>query len=190
MAFGIILLPRQQDADLLHRMSLDLSKGIDCWMILGPASPPHISVLHVEGDQEECWSWWEAIRQELATSDHIATLRGLSTASIPVGDFYVPNGGGYVGLEVTRSAELLRAHSIALIRCHEWQLTPLGVTGDGYQPHITLCVTKSGALPSTRPPVQNLRLQSLRLAFGKLGAFGTFPAILDVSPIVYTDGSP
>ena len=64
-------------------------------------------------------------------------------AVVAAGDYYLPQGGVYVGLEVVRRPDLDVLHQEALGRVREAGATPLGAVGADFRPHLTLGVTRA-----------------------------------------------
>ncbi|MFC3741702.1 2'-5' RNA ligase family protein [Paractinoplanes deccanensis] len=169
MAYGVVLRPDAETSRSLVDLSHAIGDGHQPLMLLGEKAPPHVSVLHVDcpGDQTAGIA--------AATAPHRsrtfkATIIGLLYTLIPPGDYYVPAGGHYFGLEIIRSPELDALHQEFLRLGH----TPLGLVGDDYRPHITLGVT---AGPPSLPPLSTVPTGTLRLTMrsGPIGPFGTFP---------------
>jgi hypothetical protein len=141
-------------------------------MLLGENAPPHLSVLHVDCADDQ------TAGIAAATAPHrgrtvAARIIGLLYAVIPPGDYYVPTGGYYFGLEMTRSPELDALHQRFLRLGHP----PLGLVDQDYRPHITLGVT---ALPPSLPPLTQVPtgVIPLTIAGGPVGPYGTFPDLV------------
>ena len=172
MAYGVVLRPDAGTSRSLVELSHLIGDGHEPLMLLGVKAPPHLSVLHVE-----CAAYRsEAIAA--ATAPHrgrtfSAKIIGLLYAVVPPGDYYVPTGGYYFGLEVTRTPELDALHREFLGLGH----SPLGLVGEDYRPHLTLGMT---AAPPGQPPFPRIPagVVPLTIASGPVGPFGTFPELL------------
>jgi hypothetical protein len=171
MAYGVVLLPDTRIAGALIELSHAIGHGARPLSQLGPQAPPHVSVLHLDGPDEEVAAYARA---------HPIRLRvkviGLLYVPVPAGDYYVPTGGTYFGVEVVRRPDLDALHREYLRFAAEHGMSPLGAVGDDYRPHITLGVT---AVQPALPPLDNLPLGELEvhLAAGPIGPYGTFPTL-------------
>ena len=172
VTYGVVLRPGSQMSRSLVELSHTIGAGHQPLMLLGQNAPPHLSVLHVDcaGDQ--------TAGIVAATAPHRgrtfpAKVIGLLYSVIPPGDYYVPSGGYYFGLEMIRSPELDALHQQFLLLGHP----PLGQVDQDYRPHITLGVT---AGPPARPPLAEVPtgVIPLTMASGPLGPYGTFPDLM------------
>jgi hypothetical protein len=168
---GVVLLPDAPTSRSLVELSHAIGDGHEPLMLLGEKAPPHLSVLHVDCSDEA------AAGVDAATVPHRgrtfrATIIGLLYAVVPPGDYYVPTGGYYFGLEIIRSPELDALHQEFLGLGHP----PLGLVGPDYRPHITLGMT---ARPPAQPPFARIPagVVELTMAGGPVGPFGTFPTL-------------
>jgi hypothetical protein len=171
MAYGVVLLPDAGTARSLIELSRAIGDGHEPIMLLGEKAPPHLSVLHVDCADDQ------APGIAAATEPHrgrtfAATVIGLLYTVVPPGDYYVPSGGYYFGLEMIRSPELDALHQEFLRLGHP----PLGLVDRDYRPHITLGVT---AAPPSRPPFPRIPtgVLELTIASGRVGPVGTFPGL-------------
>jgi hypothetical protein len=173
VAYGVVLRPDAQTSRSLVELSHAIGDGHEPLMLLGEKAPPHVSVLHVDCAEDQ------TAGIVAATAPHRgrtvpAKVIGLLYAVIPPGDYYVPTGGYYFGLELIRSPELDALHQEFLRLGH----TPLGLRDQDYRPHITLGVT---AAPPSQPPFSKVPAGVVRLtmASGPIGPFGTFPDLVE-----------
>jgi 2'-5' RNA ligase len=173
MPFGLVLLPDRRTHDRLAALAAAIG-GRAPINVLGPHAPAHVSVVHFDGDETQA----EQIREQAFNFPvQVTTVKviGLLYAVVPAGDYYVPQGGVYFGIEVIRRPELNDLHAAALECVRVAGARPLGAVGDDFQPHITLGMTGSPVLPDLADvPVGEI---SLTLAFGELGPYGTFPGL-------------
>ena len=169
VAYGVVLRPDAATSRSLIELSHTIGDGHEPLMLLGDQAPPHLSVLHLDcaGDQ--------AAGIVTATTPHRgrtfpATIIGLLYSVVPAGDYYVPTGGYYFGLEMIRSPELDALHQEFLALGHP----PLGLVDRDYRPHITLGMT---AGPPAQPPFAMIPTGTVQLTIssGPVGPFGTFP---------------
>ncbi len=140
-------------------------------MLLGEQAPPHVSILHVDCADDQ------PADLIAATARHRgrvfpAKVIGLLYSVLPAGDYYVPTGGYYFGLEIIRSPQLDALHQEFLRLGHP----PLGLVDQDYRPHLTLGVTTQ---PPSGPPFRRIPVGTLRLTMvgGPVGPFGTFPRL-------------
>ncbi|MFF5077937.1 hypothetical protein ACFY36_12860 [Actinoplanes sp. NPDC000266] len=172
MAYGVVLRPDAETSRSLAGLSHAIGGGHRPLMLLGDDAPPHVSVLHVDCADEQ------VAGIVAATVPHRgrvfeAKVIGLLYSVIAPGDYYVPSGGCYFGLEVIRTPELDALHQEFLRLGHP----PLGLVGDDYRPHITLGVT---AEPPSLPALSTVPTGVLRLTMfsGPVGPVGTFPDLV------------
>ena len=95
---------------------------------------------------------------------------------VPKGDYYVPTGGTYFGVEIVRRPDLDALHRRYLDFAAARGMTPLGAVGADYRPHITLGVTE---VQPALPPLDMVPLGELdlTLAHGPIGPYGSFPTL-------------
>ena len=172
MAYGVVLRPDAETSRSLVELSHAIGDGHEPLMLLGEKAPPHVSVLHVDCAEDQ------TAGIVAATAPHRgrivpAKVIGLLYSVIRPGDYYVPRGGYYFGLEMIRSPELDALHQEFLRLGH----TPLGLVNQDYRPHITLGVT---AEPPSLPPFSTVPagVVQLTMSSGPVGPFGTFPDLV------------
>jgi hypothetical protein len=174
MPYGVVLLPDRRVHQRLTALAAAIG-GSESISLLGPEAPAHVSVVHFDGDAGQAAQvrTWMARRPELTMP---VTVIGVLYAVVAAGDYYVPQGGVYFGLEVVRRPDLDVLHQDALGSVHQAGATPVGAVGPDFRPHLTLGVTHAQpALPDLGDvPVGQLELA---LAFGELGPYGTFPSL-------------
>jgi hypothetical protein len=173
MAYGVVLLTDRATHAALTALA-DAIKGDQAINTLGPHAPAHISITHFDGTREA------AAKIAKLTAAHpvrhlTVKVSGLLYAPVPPGDYYVPQGGIYFGLEVVRRPDLDALHQEVLGWIAEQAATPLGNTGPDFRPHITLGMATAPALP----PPETIPTGELEatLAFGEVAAYGTFPGL-------------
>jgi hypothetical protein len=171
MAYGVVLRPGVQTSRSLIELSHVIGDGHEPLMLLGEKAPPHVSVLHVDCLQDQAADIVAAAGRHRGRV-FAARIIGLLYSVVPPGDYYVPTGGYYFGLEVVRSPELDSLHHEFLRLGHP----PLGQVNQDYRPHITLGVT---ARPPSEPPFTRIPAGVLELTMstGRVGPFGTFPEL-------------
>jgi hypothetical protein len=174
MAYGVVLLPEPRIAEALTRLSHAVSHGAGTSHNLGPQAPPHVSVLHLDVPGErapEVAAYADAHPVRLTVK-----VIGLLYVPVPRGDYYVPAGGIYFGVEIVRRPDLDALHREYLGFAAAAGMPSLGAVGADYRPHITLGV--AGVQPAL-PPLDLLPTGELEmtLAHGPIGAYGTFPTL-------------
>jgi hypothetical protein len=172
VAYGVVLRPDAQTSQSLVDLSHAIGDGHEPLMLLGEKAPPHVSVLHVDCPAGRTAGIVAATARHRGRTFH-AKIIGLLYAVIPPGDYYVPTGGHYFGLEMIRTPELDALHREFLRLGHP----PLGLVGHDYRPHITLGVTTA---PPSRPPFSRIPagVVPLTMSSGPVGPFGTFPDLV------------
>ena len=177
MPYGIVLLP--SGADSVRLVGYAAAFGSGAVMALGPQAPPHITLAHVDCAREAADAWWAA-SSALLDAAYDVTLCGLMLAPVPVGNLYVPEGGIYAGLEAVRRSALEAAHRLVLGTAVAAGAPTIGAVGGDYRPHVTLGVL--GGVPVTVPSLpEDLLTATLptRLAYGRIGPYGTVPEIIE-----------
>ena len=174
MPYGVVLLPDRRVHDSLTALAA-AAGGADPINLLGGHAPAHVSVIHFDGDAGQA-AQVAARTAGLPSRSMAVTIIGLLYALVAPGDYYVPQGGVYFGLEVVRGPELNALHQQALGWVREAGAVPLGAVGADFRPHLTLGISGTQpALPNLRDvPVGRL---DLTLACGELGPYGTFPGL-------------
>jgi hypothetical protein len=170
MPYGVVLLADRRTHEKLAALAATIA-GADAIHQLGDGAPAHVSVLHFEADAAQ------AARIAARVAGHprhstVVKIIGLLYAVVGRGDYYVPQGGVYFGIEVVRRPDLSALHEEALAWVREGDAAPLGAVGADYRPHVTLGV--SGGQPAL-PRLDDVPAGELdlTLAFGELGPYGT-----------------
>jgi hypothetical protein len=171
MPYGVVLLPDARTAATLIELSHAIGHGAQPLHHLGGQAPPHVSVLHLDGPAEEIAAHARANPVRLRVR-----VIGLLYVPVPRGDYYVPTGGTYFGVEIVRRPDLDALHRDYLRFAAAHGMSPLGAVGDDYRPHITLGVT---AVQPALPPLDKVPLGELEMILGSgpIGPYGTFPSL-------------
>jgi len=174
MAYGVVLLPDARITRALTELSHAIGHGARPLHQLGEHAPPHISVLHLDVPDDRA----AEIAGYAAASATRLTVKviGLLYVPVPKGDYYVPTGGIYFGVEIVRRPDLDALHRACLDFAAARGMATLGAVGADYRPHITLGVAP--AQPAL-PPLDMLPLGEFEttLASGPVGPYGTFPTL-------------
>jgi len=179
MPYGVVLLPDAPTHDRLTQLAAAIA-GPAPVNTLGPHAPAHVSVAHFDGDEAQAAEIAARVARQPATVTSVKTI-GLLYAALAPGDYYVPQGGVYFGVEVVRRPGLDALHAEVLGWIAEVGARPLGAVGDDFRPHITLGVSSGRPeLPELgEVPVGEL---GVTLAYGELGPYGTFPGLARHEP--------
>ncbi|MBU2665565.1 2'-5' RNA ligase family protein [Actinoplanes bogorensis] len=171
MAYGVVLRPDADVSRSLVELSHAIGDGHEPLMLLGEKAPPHVSVVHFDCADDATAGIAAATVPHRGRS-FAPKIIGLLYTVVPAGDYYVPAGGYYFGLEMIRTPELDELHQEFLQLGHP----PLGLVGEDYRPHITLGVT---AEPPGQPPFAMVPTGIVRvtMASGPVGPVGTFPEL-------------
>lgn len=179
MAYGVVLLPDARTARALTDLSHAIGHGARALHQLGDQAPPHVSVLHLDVPDGRA----AEVADYTAAKAAVLTVKviGLLYVPVPRGDYYVPSGGIYFGVEVVRRPDLDALHRDYLDFAAARGMAPLGAVGADYRPHVTLGVTE---VQPALPPLDMLPLGELRmtLACGPVGPYGTFPTLKPGDP--------
>ncbi|MCI3928865.1 2'-5' RNA ligase family protein [Streptomyces sp. AN091965] len=183
MRYGLILLPTAQTAAELEEYSGILTAAADPLMRLGSHAPPHVTLLHFTAHGPIHARLVEAVATLGADARVIPT--GLLFRPVPVGDYYVPEGGIHAGLQVAATEPLRALHHRMLTLVTDLGGTVISPSGADYNPHLTLAVLRTASPLTVRlPPQLFLDGFSARPALGVLGPYGTFPQLLGGNPPV------
>ena len=174
MPYGVVLLPDRRTHERLATLAAAIA-GPSRINTLGDHAPAHVSVAHFDGDEDQAARVAARLDGLPATVPSVQII-GLLYAVIAPGDYYVPQGGVYFGLEMVRRPDLDALHTEVLGWIAEAGARPLGAVGADFRPHITLGVS------SGRPELPDLAHVpagdlTVTLAFGGLGPYGTFPGL-------------
>jgi hypothetical protein len=174
MAYGVVLLPDARIARTLTELSHAIGHGAQPLHLLGDQAPPHVSVLHLDVPDDRA----QEVASYAAAHPMKVTVKviGLLYVPVPPGDYYVPTGGTYFGVEIVRRPDLDALHREYLTFASAQGIETLGAVGTDYRPHITLGVTR---VQPALPPLDMMPLGELEttLASGPVGPFGTFPTL-------------
>ena len=174
MPYGVVLLPDRRTHEELATLAAAIA-GPSRVNTLGDHAPAHVSVAHFDGDAEEAARVAAHLDGFPLTVPSVKII-GLLYATVAPGDYYVPQGGVYFGLEMVRRPDLDALHTEVLGWIAEAGARPLGAVGADFRPHITLGVSSSRPeLPDPADvPAGEL---AVTLAFGEVGPYGTFPGL-------------
>jgi hypothetical protein len=178
MMFGILLLPSRRFAAEAVRYATSLADGHGVHFLVGDVAPPHVTIAHVDCDESVAREWW---RKSVATAPTDVELRlsGVKFEPKSVGSFYNPAGGVSFSIEATRTDELDDVQRTVLGALPPGPTVMTGV-GEQYAPHMSLGVFESTPhLKLELPP--RIVMASTRgfLALGEVGAYGTFPRLME-----------
>lgn len=180
MPYGIVLLPEPETAGRLVEYAAHVGAGSEPLMTLNPAAPPHLTLLHMDCTVEAAHRWWKSAAEVLPPVIWVRLGR-LAFSPIPPGDFHVPEGGIYAGLEAFRDRELDAAHAAVARFAGTVGGRPLTGIGDAFSPHITLGILRRFPAHAVELPASLVTGRfPLRPALGTLGPYGTFP---DLRPL-------
>jgi 2'-5' RNA ligase len=174
MAYGIILTPPADISDRLVDFAAQVTSFSTPISSVGPHAVPHLTLAHIQSDFDVATRWWREVTK-IVPSVLPVQLVGLMFSPISTGNYYVPEGGIYFGLEAIRSSILNEAHQRILTVARELGIRPLGAIDEEYRPHVTL-----GVLTRFSPRKVELSSNIVKakfdgkLKFGKLRQYGTF----------------
>jgi hypothetical protein len=172
---GIVLQPDAATRRALIELSHHIGSGSDPIMLLGEQAPPHVSILHFEATDDQL-AGMAATAEPYRDGVFDVKVTGLLYSVVPPGDYYVPQGGYYFGLEIIRRPDLNAIHADFVGTAKAIGSRSLGLVDQDYRPHITLGMT---AAPPGLPQLEAVPAGVLRMtmAFGRLGPHGTFPSL-------------
>lgn len=182
MAYGVVLVPEPTVTGRLLEFTREIISIAPAISSVSEGAIPHLTLLHVDCAHEAALRWWHDAAAHIDPRFSV-TLTGLMFSPIPEGNYYVPEGGVYAGLEAIRSARLDNAHRTLSRLASELNCTPIGAVGDHFRPHISLCAL--AAFPCGRfslPPDVTTTTFECRVAFGELREYGTFRPDLAYHP--------
>jgi 2'-5' RNA ligase len=170
--YGFVLEPDRRLGRALTALAAAVGAGSDPVVLLGREALPHLTIVHFHADQEQAAAAASVLRSHRPRDLDVRTL-GLTYGVVPAGDFYVPQGGFYFGIEVLRRPDLDRLHQEFLATLSGMGIETQGSVGPEYRPHMTLGVTaKPPLLPTlSKVPIGEFRMS---LAFGPTLPHGNF----------------
>jgi hypothetical protein len=180
MPVGLVLIPEHPIAEHLVSLSQDIAGGSTPIMTLGDNAPGHLSIVHVGCELEEGEPILTSLSQQ--RKGFQVTFSGILVGPIPRGDYYVPQGGIYYGLECAYSDDILTLHSTALTLARRMGVKTIGAVGPRFRPHLTLGVlteTPRGDLGFPEPIFDGPL--TFQLALASLGQYGTFPEVMQTA---------
>jgi hypothetical protein len=179
MAYGILLLPDHATSARLVAYAKTLVRNAPVTMCVDEVRRPHVTLLHVDSGRNAAEELWQHTCATVVLPLTVS-LSGTQVSPIAPGDYYVPEGGVYSGLEAVRQPNLDRAHQQVLEHAITLSLRPLGGVGAQFRPHVTLAVLENAERISVPvPPAELLRPFEVRLAWGELAPCGTFPHVIE-----------
>ena len=107
MPYGVVLLPDRRVHQRLAAVAAAIG-GAESISLLGSEAPAHVSAAHFDGDAGQAAQarTWMARRPQWTMP---VTIICLLYAVVAAGDYYVPQGGVYFGLEVVRRPDPSRS---------------------------------------------------------------------------------
>ncbi|NAS24600.1 hypothetical protein GT755_23280 [Herbidospora sp. NEAU-GS84] len=175
MPYGIVLLPPPGTAQRIIEFATRLRASSPSLMVISDERLPHLSLAHADCSKNSAEAWWT--RAIAIVPEYMPIkLAGLMFAPVGAGDFYIPEGGIYFGLEAIATDVLRGAHEQILSAAEAVNAKPIGNVRDKFRPHITLGVMSTSAVTLVDFP-EWMTGEALvgRLAWGQLGSYGTFP---------------
>jgi hypothetical protein len=176
---GLVLLPEQRlVVDRLARYAGAVCTSGKPLMMIGEDAPPHLTLIHITTSLAAAKVIFDRAAARLGFRLPVR-LSGLMFAPIPTGDYHVPEGGIYVGLEALRTPALDFAHRFVCNEATRFGAKILTPAGDDFRPHITLGIlTTYPVRPIPLPPEVVKASFNTSLRLGRLGRNGTVPDIL------------
>jgi hypothetical protein len=176
------VLPEQSAAERIVEYSRRLGAGGGTSMLLGGDAPAHLSLAHFDCAQttaQACWAAFSDARDAPAASPAGVSVElvGLAFKPLPPGDYYVPEGGVAVSLEAENTDGLTDLHDRAV---EAVRAAGAGLLGrPSFRPHVTVAVFRESRIGGFDVDPAVVRSSfSGRIAFGRLGPYGTFPQII------------
>jgi hypothetical protein len=171
---GLVLLPEQGASDACVRYARALALGRPARVVLGPGALPHVSLLHVETDEDPAALWNEA-RAALDASYRLDVLAlGMLRYDTPY-NAPAASPATMAWLIVPCSSALRAAERTAISLPFVRRARVTTANGEIFQPHVTLAIWER----ETPPPVTVLPKElftniEARLALGVIGANGVY----------------
>jgi hypothetical protein len=145
-------------------------------MLLGDDAPAHVSISHFDCTRDAALSCWEIFLRESPTSAPVE-LVSLSFTPLPLGYFYVPEGGIGVRLDAALTKPLAHLREKAVEAAGEIGASLLG--SRDFHPHMSLAVLRETRIKDVDlDPTVVPSTFVASVALGRLGSYGTFPEIL------------
>jgi hypothetical protein len=176
MRLGLVYLPEKNASDACERLSAELVANRSARVQLGPGVKAHITLLHVETEEDpaslwsECGSLDDCVRLDLLA---LAFLRYDTPYNAP------PAGPATMAWLIVPATRFLRAaeqHALALPSVRRARVTT--ANDDAFQPHVTVAIWEGDhpiAPPKELAPLKGIEA---RLALGTIGANGVYERTL------------
>lgn len=183
MRIGLVLLPTETTARELEALSQRVAPDAPSTrVVLGPGRAAHVTLLHVESDDDPEILWREAAR----TLPHRIEVDPVGLAMLHYAVPYnaPPAPPGTMAWLILQTTPTLRAAETAALALPSLRGRPIP-TGNGarFQPHVTLAIWEGAAPPSVwllpeplRPPFE------ATLALGVIGPNGVYARTLFAAP--------
>lgn len=180
MPYGILLLPDEATSERLVAYARAVVGEQNPVMCVSGVLRTHLTLLHVDADADAAAELWRRVGKVLPSEVSVSPS-GVQVIPIAAGDYYVPQGGVYVGLEAQRLEDLAHAHRQVADAAADMALPTLSGAGPRFRPHVTLSVLDAEARHVTVPvpSAELLAPFTCRPAWGKLAPYGTFPEIFE-----------
>lgn len=176
MRLGLVLLPEREASAACVQYASKLVEGRAARAVVGPGALPHITLLHVETDEDPAAVWREA-QAKLADAFVVDFLcLGLLRYDTPYNAPPAPPGT-MAWIIVPCSRALREAEQIARALPFAQRAGVTTANDDRFQPHVTLAIWDGESNPGTAVLPRELfggRPIGARLALGVIGANGTY----------------
>lgn len=175
MRLGLVLLPERRASDACVQVATDLVRGRAARALVGPGALPHVTLVHVESDEDPAVLWREAAAA--IAPEHVLDFLCLGLLRYDVPYNAPPAAPGTMAWIIIPCARALRdAEQIALGLPFVGRSQVTTGNGDRFQPHVTLAIWDGeGAVEAAALPRElfggGVRA---RLALGVIGANGTY----------------
>jgi hypothetical protein len=176
MRLGLVFLPPQVVSDEWMGYANALVVGRSVRVVVGPGRLPHVSLLHVESDDDPADLWSEARGVVPPICSFCVLSLGLLRYDTPYNA--PPAAPGTMAWLIIPCSEALRAAeraAIALPFVRRSRVTTSN--GDQFQPHATIAIWEGETNPADVPLPRTIVAGSAiegRLALGIIGANGVY----------------
>lgn len=180
MRLGLVLLPDASASEACVRFGASLVRDRTVRAVVGPDALPHVTLLHVESDDDPA-AFWEEAKEKIAPSFTLDVLAlGLLRYDAPYNaPPATPATMAWLIIPCTRALREAEQAALALPFVARSRVTT--GNGDAFQPHATLAIWDGQVAPhwtSLPTDVIGAARMKTHLALGVIGPNGTYQRTL------------
>lgn len=175
MRLGLVYLPPKDVSERLVEIAQEIARGKSTRVVLGPEKLAHLSLVHVETEEDPALLWGEAKESAPKTCPinvlGLGLLRYDTPYNAPAAD---PATMAWLVVPCSRPLRAAEESALALPFVRRSRVTTHN--GESFQPHFTIAIW-DGAQTDVTLPRDSLSFEG-HLALGVIGANGVFERTL------------